>query len=292
MRLAAAHSSCIVASLGSKIESWHLREKKGLNIMKKITGQMLAAVCAIALIAVVTVPARAQMSEVKEKPRMYTYVADWTIPRAQWGEVEKSYAANAKILDKAMASGTIVGYGNDEALVHTADGPTHDNWWSAMSLSGLVDVLEQFYQGGTATAPVLATATKHWDNVYVSRYYNWHPGSFKNAYTYVASYKLKADAADDAVDQLSKNLVAPLLEKMLADGTIHEYEIDMQAIHTEAPGTFMIVYIASSSQGLDKVNGAIRDSLKANPLSGPAFGSMVDFPAHRDDLARTNGTYK
>jgi hypothetical protein len=29
------------------------------------------------------------MSEVKEKPQMYTYVADWSIPRAQWGDMQK-----------------------------------------------------------------------------------------------------------------------------------------------------------------------------------------------------------
>jgi hypothetical protein len=54
----------------------------------------------------------------------------------------------------------------------------------------------------------------------------------------------------------------------------------------------MLVYIASSAEGLDKVNAAIRDAVKTNALLAPAFGSMVDFSAHRDDLARTNATYK
>jgi hypothetical protein len=103
---------------------------------------------------------------------------------------------------------------------------------------------------------------------------------------------LKADAPDNAVEMLSKNLIAPLLEKELAAGTIYEYEIDTEAIHTEAPGTFWIFYLAANAEGLDKVNAAIRDTLKANPLAGPAFGSMTDFSAHRDYLARTNATYK
>ena len=66
------------------------------------------------------------------------------------GETEKSYAIDQKILDKAMASGTIVGYGNDENLGHQPDAETHDNWWSAMSMGGLINVLEQFYQTGNA----------------------------------------------------------------------------------------------------------------------------------------------
>ncbi|MGH9511103.1 MAG: hypothetical protein ACRD2U_03095 [Terriglobales bacterium] len=251
-----------------------------------------AGVCALAIGAAIAAPAGAQMTEVKEKPRMYSYVANWTIPRAQWGDMEKANTDDQKILDKAMASGTIVGYGYDVNLVHQPDGETHDDWWSAMSLAGLLNVLDQFYASGSATSPVLASATKHWDSIYVSRYYNWHPGTWKNGYTSVSSYKLKADAPDDAVDVLSKNLVAPLLEKLVADGTLHEYEIDTEAVHTDAPGTFLIVYLAANAEGLDKVNAAIRATLKANPLHGPAFGSMVDFDAHRDYLVRTDATYK
>ncbi len=253
---------------------------------------LLVVVCAIAVAGMCAADALAQTSEVKEKPPMYSYVGNWAIPRAQWAEMEKNTAADEKVLAKALAAGTIVAYGNDVNLVHSGDGGTHDDWWSAMSMAGIINVLEQFYQGGTTTVPVLASSTKHWDNIYVSRYYNWHSGAFKNGYTYVASYKLKADAPDDAVEKLSQNLIVPLLEKELADGTIHEYEIDTEAIHSDAPGTFVVVYIASSPEALDKVNQARRDMLKASPLAGTAFGSMIEYSAHRDYLARTNATYK
>jgi hypothetical protein len=258
---------------------------------KKLWG-VLSGLVAIAMFAVWAVSASAQTSEIKEKPPMYSYVANWAIPRAQWAEMEKQSEPDRAILDKAMANGTIVAYGFDENLVHRPDGETHDSWWSAMSLAGVLNILDQFYKSGTATSPVLASATKHWDSVYVSRYYNWRPGSVKDGYTYVAFYRLKKDAPEDAVDTLSKNLIAPLLEKMFADGTISEYEVDTQAIHTEAPGTFLIVYLAPKAEGLDKVNKAIMETVKANPLDAPAFDSMVDFRAHRDELVRTNATYK
>ncbi len=249
--------------------------------------KVLAGLCVIAMALALTAPA-----QTSEKPPMYTYVGNWNIPRAQWGEMEKASAADQQVLQKAIASGTIVAYGNDVNLVHQPDGDTHDDWWSAMSMAGLLNVLDQFYKSGSSTSTVLASATKHWDSIYVSRHYNWHPGSWKDVYTHGSSYKLKADAPDDAVEILSKNLVVPLMEKMLAEGTIHEYEIDTEAIHTEAPGTFWIFYIAANAEGLDKVNAALRDTMKANPLGGPAFGSMVDFTPHRDYLARTNATYK
>jgi hypothetical protein len=253
---------------------------------------VVAGLCVLAASVVCSAPARAQATEGKEKPPMYSYVSNWNIPRAQWGEMGKAGAANQKILEKAIADGSIVAYGDDEELIHQADGSTHDSWWSAMSMAGVLNVLDQFYKSGNATSPVLASATKHWDNLYVSRHYNWHSGSWKGAYTHASTYKLKADAPDDAVDMLSKNLLVPFFEKLLADGTIHEYEIDTQAIHTEAPGTFYVFYITANAEGLDKVNAGLRETMRANPLGGPALGSMVDFTPHRDDLARTNATYK
>jgi hypothetical protein len=247
---------------------------------------------AVLTLATLPICAPAQAPEVKEKPRMYTYVAFWTIPRTQWADQEKLTASQLKFMEKGVADGALVGYGNDQNLIHQPDGPSHDTWFSAMSMAGLFNVLDGVYKSGMTTSPVQSGATKHWDSVFVSRYYNWHPGSFKDVYTEVSMYKLKADAPDNAIDLLSKNLFVPLMEKMLADGTIHEYEVDTEAIHTEAPGTFWIEYIAANAEGLDKVNAAVREAGKTNPLGGPAFGSMVDFTPHRDYLSRTNATYK
>jgi len=253
---------------------------------------MLAGLCVFGIAAVMAAPAGAQSSEVKEKPPMYSYISNWAIPRAQWAEMAKSDDTDRAMLEKDLANGTIIGYGSDVNLVHSRDGESHDEWWSAMSMAGVIHVLEEHYQSGTPTSPVLASATKHWDELYVSRYYNWHPGTIKNGYTHVSLYKLKPDAADDAVETVSKNLVVPLLEKQLAAGTIAEYEIDEEAIHTDAPGAFLIVYVATNAEGLDKVQAAVAEALKSNPMGGSAFGSMTDSSGHRDELVRTNATYK
>jgi hypothetical protein len=257
--------------------------------MNKRLWSVLALACTLALLVLC---APAQAPEVKEKPRMYTYVAFWTIPRTQWGDQEKLVASQQKLMEKGTADGTLVGYGNDQNLIHQPDGATHDTWFSAMSMAGLFNVLDPIYKSGLATSPVEVAATKHWDSIFVSRYYNWHSGSWKDVYSEASMYKFKADAPDNALDVLCRNLFVPLMEKLLADGTIHEYEIDTEAIHTEAPGTFWIEYVAANAEALDKVNAAVRESQKANPLGGPTFESMVDFTPHRDYLSRTNATYK
>ena len=259
--------------------------------MEKRSSRVLPGLCAIAVLGGIWVSAvQAQTAEVKEKPRMYTYVANWEFPRARWGEIEKANAGNQKLLDQAIGSGTLVAYGDDAAVVHQTEGPTHDNFWSALSEAGVLDVLESIMKNGAP--PLLASATKHADAIYVSQFYNWRAGTYKGAYTHTASYKLKADAPDDAVEMVSKNFIVPLLEKLLAAGAIIEYEVDEEAIHSESPGTFWVDYICPTSAGLDKANAALGEAMKANPFAGPALGSMVDFAPHRDFLLHSNVTYK
>ena len=253
---------------------------------------IVVALCALAMGAACAAPARAQMSDAKEKPRMYSYVAFWTIPRTQWADEQKQIMAEQKITDAAIANGSIVGYGSDQNLLHQPDGFTHDTWFSAMSMGGLLNTLDQVYKSGLATSQTEIAATKHADGIFVSRYYSWHPGTYKDVYSEVSYYHLKGDAPDNAVETLSTNLFVPLFEKLLADGTIHEYEIDTEALHTEAPGAFWLSYIAANAEALDKVNAAIREAQKSSPLGGPAFVSMVDFSQHRDYLSRANATYK
>ena len=104
-------------------------------------------------------------------------------------------------------------------------------------------------------------------------------------------YQLKADAPDDAVDPEQERGCAEM-EKLLADGTILEYEVDTEAIHTDAPGLVAIVYVTPQPEGVDTVRAAIRASGRDNPLIGAAFDSFVDYTQHRDELLKGNGAYK
>lgn len=264
--------------------------------MRKSKGKFFALVCAIAVGTILAVPASAQTQSqtetVKPKPRMYAYISNWQIPRAHWEEMKSPAATEDAMLGKAMTDGALVGYGTDENLVHTPDGWTHDSWFASMSMGGLMKVLEQYYNTENATPPVLLTSTKHWDEVVTSRYYNWHSGSYKNGFVSVAMYKLKDDAPDNALDAISSDVVAPLLEKLLADGTLVEYEIDTEAVHTSAPGSFWIVTVVQHPEDLDKVDDAIRTAVKAHPIEGVAFDALTDWSAHRDEMGIGNGTFK
>jgi len=259
--------------------------------MSKKFRSVIAGLCAFTASTLLAISAGAQTQEIKPKPPMYSYIANWQVPRANWGDVQSAMTPVKGVLDKALSDGTIIGYGSDTNLVHQPDAETHDVWWSSMSMAGVIKALDQIHASADTSNATL-NISKHWDEIYVSRYYNWKPGPFKGVYTRVAEYKLKADAPDDAIDTLAQHMVVPLLEKALSDGTIVEYEIDTMAVHTEAPGMFAIVYISSAPEGLDSVLAAVSASVKAHPLTGQAFGSMTDDSGHRDELLKSDGTYK
>ena len=97
-------------------------------MMKSMQWKGLAALCIVGLMAALAAPALAQM-DAQGKPPMYCYVGLWSIPRAQWADMAKADEADTATLQKAMAAGTLVGFGSDVNLVHQPDGPTHDDWW-------------------------------------------------------------------------------------------------------------------------------------------------------------------
>ena len=267
----------------------------GPDIVAHSVGGLLLGLAGLAVLGMTATLAGAQTGVVKERPLLYKYASYWTFPRSHWGDVDKENAtSNQEILAPALADGTLVGYGDDENQVHSSEGFTHDNWWQANSIAGLMKVLEAFHKGSGSSSPLLVSSTKHWDQIYISRFYNWKAGSWKGAYGYAGTYKLKPDApdADDAVRTLSSFYV-PVFEKMLADGTIVEYEIDREMVHTtDSRAQLHFSFVMPSAAGLDKFRAALGAALDENSLIGPAFGSMMVNFTPQNDWVRVNATYK
>ena len=70
--------------------------------MMRILSRISLGLCALALAAACALPACAQMSEVKEKPPMYSYVGFWNIPRAQWADMVKADEADLPNLEQGL----------------------------------------------------------------------------------------------------------------------------------------------------------------------------------------------
>ncbi|MGH9698470.1 MAG: hypothetical protein ACRD52_03320 [Candidatus Acidiferrales bacterium] len=244
--------------------------------------QVLMLVCAAALVSLGAMPSQAQ-DKMQEKPPLYTYVAQWATPRAQWPDMVKGEASEKGLMDKLMADGTIVSYGAFRTVVHTVDGPTHGSWFSAMSMANLMKALSELMASGASTGPALE-GSKHWDMIMSSTQYNGQSGTFENSYLRVGNWTVKAGGGE-AVEKFDKEIMVPTLEKLLADGSIHAYQIDEETIHTGNPGSIDVVVLTNGAEGLDKFYAALDAMGKTNGLADMAFGQAVDEASHRDSLS-------
>jgi len=246
--------------------------------MRKQTGAILA-------LGLLSCTAWAQ-SGGADKPPLYTYVSQWAVPRVLWADYLKIQANDDKELSKAVADGTIVGFGSFSVLNHQDGAPTHGTWFSATSMANLMKVLEAERAAPDNTAGALA-ASKHWDLILQSRNYGGHSGSFKNGYLRVGTWRYKAGASDPDGKILKATMVA-MFDKLLQDGALHSYQIDEEAIHSADPDAFYLAIVANGGEGLDKFNAAIESLGKDNPMGEAAFGSLVDLKGHRDFLAHVD----
>ena len=244
--------------------------------------------CVVVLCAVVLAPIYAShvwaQSSNTEKPPLYTYVSEWSVPRAMWADYVKNDAPDIDAMKKAVADGTLVSFGSYVVLNHQEGQPTHGSWFSASSMANLLKFLEALRTAPTATAAPLAAA-KHWDYILQSRNYNAHSGSFTNGYLRVGNWRPKAGASDPDGKILKATMVA-MLEKLLSDGALHVYQIDEENVHSADPGGFFIALVANGPEGIDKFNAALEEAEKSNPAGWAGFGSTIDPAGHRDFLAR------
>ena len=243
--------------------------------------------CAVGLIAVSERPVAAQMAAA-EKPAVYTYVAEWAIPRAMWADYEKQEVATNDSMKKLVADGTLVSYGSFAVVNHQEGAPTHGSWFAASSMANLMKVLEGLRAANAAMSPVFA-ASKHWDYILSSRDYGSHSGTFTNGYLRVATW-IGKEGASDPGGKIEKASMVALLDKLLADGAIHAYTIDHEAVHTMERSAFFVVLVTNGAEGLDKFESALEDMNKNNPTALAAFGSLIEEHGHRDMLARVSTT--
>ena len=237
----------------------------------------------ILIVAAAGAPLRAQSNDQGKAP-VYTYIAEWAVPRAQWADMVKIDDQERSLMEKMAADGTILGYGTFASLIHHEGEPTHGSWFSAASVGKVMKALEAVYAQGTTTAPVQA-ASKHWDFILVSRAHNGRSGKYDGAYLSGASWDVKPGEGRAFRDLINSRLV-PVFEKLLADGSVVSYSVDTEEYHTENPGRVSLIYTTADASGLDKVDQALEAAFSKDTEIGPAVQTLTDGKEHRDFLLR------
>jgi hypothetical protein len=220
-----------------------------------------------------------------QKPPVYTYVAQWAVPRAQWPDMTKADELDRPVLDKLVADGTLLGYGAYTNLIHQEGEPTHGTWFTAGSEGNLLKALEMIYaQPGLVNAPVQA-ASKHWDQILTSSIYNAKPGTSTGGYLTWSRWEVKSGDMR-SYNELTKKLLVPVLEKLLTEGSITSYGQLSEDYHTQKMGTIFEYFTVPDYASLDKANKALDDVFSNNPALGDAVRGLLERDGHRDFLTR------
>jgi len=244
-------------------------------MLKRIAGLL------VVVLAVVVVPAA--ISQMEPTPRVYTFVSQFQVPRANWAQyAEDTEKTFVPVVGKMLADGTIVSWSTFEQVVHTPEGYTHGAAWSSNSIAGLMKVLDEVRKNGPRPGQI--AATKHED--YLMQTTLYHTGSGTATYLRVVCSNAKADKPDGYTATLKKLLV-PTFEEQVKTGAATYYGVEEQYVNNGAPSTRCVVITYPNADGMDKWATAINTTMgKWSPAERAEFAGSTVLDSRRDIMAR------
>ena len=244
-------------------------------MMKRIAGLL------VIVLTVMLVPAA--FSQMEQTPIVYTFVAEFQVPRANWAAYSEDTEKTAvPVLQKLTADGTLVAWSTFEQIVHTPDGYTHGAAWSSTSISGLMKVLDEIRKAGPRPGQI--AATKHED--YLMQTSLYHVGTGTPAYLRVVCSNAKADKPADFTAMMKK-LLLPTFEEQLKKGVATYYGIDEQYVNTTSPSTRCVVLNYPNAESMDKWAAALNETIaKWSPAEREEYLNATVLDSRRDIMAR------
>lgn len=213
----------------------------------------------------------------------YTYVSEWAVPRAQWAAFAKQDESSVANMKKDVADGLLVAWGNETTRVHTSDGFTHAEWFTATSRENLLKVLEEQWTGATNASYV--AATKHADLFLHTIAHGGKAGAGGTGYLRVAFYQAKPGQSDE-LESVLMSKIKTFLDSEAAKGNLTLYNIDEEDIHTDTPGGYDLAMLFPDGAAMDKFYSDFAALEKSDPTTGQAFASLTVEKDHRDDFGR------
>ncbi len=246
--------------------------------MVKRIGTIVAFGLVLALgMAMHATPASAQATT------YFSYVSEWQVPRAQWAAFEKERDQGNATLQSLVADGTIIAWGNDINLVHTDDGYTQEDWFTATSHANILKALDLLRPGATTGA--YTSVTKHRDYFLRTLAHNGKTTSGATGYMRVAVWQAKPHQGEALAASVKRYLI-PLLDSEVADGTVLMYNFDEEDLHTDQMGAYFLAILYPSGAAYDKARDEFGAMEKANPASEEEIDNLTIMEAHRDELAK------
>ena len=241
-------------------------------------------VCILALICVLCLAPLTLVAQQMEPP-VYSFVAEWSIPRAQWGDFTYAFErVQRPILEKSLADGNLNSWGVYTNIVHTEDGITHGVWFSSATLAGLEKVRTELIKQPPNQG--MLAATKHRDYLLQSLIHRGKATEPTGGYLSVAAWLVKPGKGPEWRKVWEKNF-QPVFDELLANGTLLSYGLDVEYSHTEDPGWRYAFTVSSSAEAEDKIAAAFRAAFEKRTEEErkaltQAFLDLTVPEAHRD----------
>jgi hypothetical protein len=198
-------------------------------------------------------------------------------------------------LDKLIASGAVLAYGVDSDIVHL-EGPNVAFWITSPDYAG-VDAAGKAVKAVIAANPEkmkaawgLTSFGDHRDLLVRSLVSN-HGKIPAGALPISDFYQMKVKPGRGATaTMLFNHLQKPALDKLVADGTIYGYSLDVEAVHTQAPGTRWLIISLPDLGAKSKVLAAYQAAMaKLSEIEREAMQLVsedtFDQKDHRDMLS-------
>jgi hypothetical protein len=265
----------------------------------------------LAIFLLTAVPALAQQSE------PITYIATFSVKPGMEGkfvELVKKY--DQPMFEKLMAEGTVLAWGADTAVLHHQGEPTHDVWWTMPDYAALDKVFAAFEEqekkikaedeqraaeARKLKQPIPKAAeqefleavdlTQHHDFLVRTIVSNLKPvpaGTLP--YTALFRFRVERGKGQD-YRKLWEKYDKAIWDKLVADGTILGYGLDVEDFTSVQPGTRWIwVTLPNLAAGvkIDAAFGADRQrrSEEERATIGNQFREVIVAGSSHDDLLR------
>jgi hypothetical protein len=204
------------------------------------------------VVVLMALSAPAALSQKEQPRRLYTYVSQFQVPRAQWAQfAEETEKIADPMFERLLADGTIVSWGDFEAVVHTPDGMTHGSWWQATSFAGILRVLDELRKAGPRPGQI--ASTKHEDALMHTNIIFAVPHGVTTGYLRVFATHCQPGKGDDYVALLKKYFQTAVEEEMIKKGPgITYWAADEDYIPSRDTSMRYMVSIYRDAEALDK----------------------------------------
>ena len=213
----------------------------------------------------------------------FTYVSFWAVPRSDWAAFEKQRTASDSTMQKLVADGTIVAWGDEVIRVHAENGYTHAEWMTATNRANLLKAIE--VEWADATNSAFVATTKHHDEFLHTMAHGGKQASGATGYLRVVSWQAKPGAGEALEGYVMKTL-KPNLDAEVAGGTIAMYNFDKQDIHADPPGAYFLAMLFPDGAAMDKFYADLAAAQKEDGTLGEVLENLTVVKEHRDDLGR------